>query len=40
MIDVDAKKWKAFRLWCANQGTTMKAEIDQFLEKFVKEVNH
>ena len=37
MIDVDAKKWKAFGLWCANHGTTMKAEMNKILDRFVKE---
>ena len=39
MIDVDSKKWSKFRLWCANHGTTMKAEMDRFLDKFMKGAN-
>ncbi len=34
MIDVDEKKWKAFGKWCVNHDTTMKEEIDKFLNKF------
>ena len=36
MIDIDRKKWKEFKIWCANNDTTMKAEIDKFLNKFDK----
>ena len=38
MVDVDAKKWKAFRKWCNNHDTTLKVEIDKFLDKFDEEV--
>ena len=38
MIDVDPKKWKSFRKWCGNHETTMKAEVNRFLNKF-KEVS-
>lgn len=36
MIDVDDKKWKAFRKHCNNKDTTMKAKLDKFLDKFMK----
>ena len=36
MMDVDKDKWNAFKKWCANNDTTMKAEIDKFLNKFIK----
>ena len=37
MIDIDKKKWRAFKIWCAHNDTTLKAEIDKFLNKFIKE---
>jgi hypothetical protein len=36
MIDVDGKKWNTFRKWCAANDTTMKAEVDLFLNKYCR----
>lgn len=36
LINVDDKKWKAFRKYCFDNEITMKAEIDKFLNKFEK----
>lgn len=37
LVDVDNKKWKNFGKWCVMHDTTIKNEIDKFLDKF-KEV--
>lgn len=37
LIDVDPDKWKLFRKYCVNKDTTMKAELDKFLNRFVGE---
>lgn len=34
LIDVDNIKWKQFGKWCAVHDTTIKAELDKFLNKF------
>ncbi len=34
MVDVDKDKWKVFGKWCVNNDTTIRAEIDKFLNKF------
>ena len=37
LIDVEPDKWKEFKKYCAIKETTMKAEIDKFLNKFNKD---
>jgi hypothetical protein len=34
MIDVDNNKWEAFGIWCYTHKTTIKKELDKFLNKF------
>lgn len=36
MIDVDDKKWQKFRIKCLQINSTMKYELDKFLDKFLK----
>ena len=36
LVDVEPDKWKSFKKYCANKEITMKAELDRFLNKFVK----
>lgn len=38
LIEVDETKWKKFHLWCVNNSTTIKKEIDKFLDKFSKDI--
>jgi len=37
MIDINKEQWKVFKKWCANNETTMKAELNKMLNKFLKE---
>lgn len=38
-INVNEQKWDAFRKWCVNNNTTIKVEIDKFLNQFVGKTN-
>lgn len=35
-IDVDDKKWVQFGKWCKANDTTIRKELDKFLNKFYK----
>ena len=35
-MDVDPKKWDKFRKWCVANNTTIRKEIDRFLDVFNK----
>ena len=36
LIEVNEKKWNAFRKYCVNNDTTMRAEMDRMLNRFVR----
>ena len=36
MVEVDDQKWRQFRLLCLKNNTTIKKELDRFLNKKLK----
>ena len=35
LVYVDGEKWVKFKKWCVNNDTTIKAEIDKFLNQVI-----